>query len=95
MTKIYGINYDYIIVEEDGVILEKIDTRNNDIQIHFSDGTVIDIKYSVKKHKVWTMEIVEEGYSQYEIEEYDKEYSSHPSDELCIDAEYVDYKIVS
>lgn len=95
MIKIYGLNDEIIIVEENEVIIEKINTNNNDIIVCMDDGTAIEIKYSVKKHKIWTIEIIEEGYSQYEIEEYDKEYSSHPSDELCIDADFASYDIIS
>lgn len=94
MIRIYGVSDELIIVEENGVELEKIDCNHNDIQFEMSDGTIVLFQYSIKKSKVWTASIVDEGYGDYVIEEYDEEASETRSDAVEVDAEYYEYNFV-
>lgn len=92
MVKVYGINDETLIVEEDGFERE-LPTEHNDVRLIFNDGTVITFKYSVRRNKVWTVEIEDEGYSESDLTDYEDRYANIPSDSFEIDADLSDYEL--
>lgn len=95
MLKIYGASDDVFVVEEDGTVLEEIDCYNQDVSLSLTDGSVILAQYSIKKSGIWSIEVEEEGYGQYDLTEYDEEENPDTyTDVLEIDAELDSYTLI-
>lgn len=94
MLKIYATDDETIVIEEDGNIIDEIDTEHQDVSFVMTDDTAFLFEYSVKKNKVWTIEMQNEGFEQYDIEEHDEKCSEYPSDIIEIDSEVESYSLV-
>ncbi len=93
MIKIYGVNDELLTVEENEITTQDIECNHRDVRFYLDDGTTILFQYSVKRNKVWTATIEEEGYGEYDFEEYE-EGNEIKSDIIEIDAELLDYELV-
>lgn len=94
MISIYGASSDLVIVEENGVLLEKIWCDGKNVLLYLSDGSEVLAQYSIKKSGVWSLIIQTEGYGEYDLTEYDEKMSQVLSDTIDVDAELDDYVLV-
>jgi hypothetical protein len=94
LISIYGASSDLVIVEENGVLLEKIWCDGKDVLLYLSDESEILAQYSIKKSGVWSLVIQAEGYGEYDLTEYDEKMSQVLSDTIDVDAELDDYVLV-
>ena len=90
MISIYSKDSDTLIVEENGVEIEKIDCCGKDVIFQLSDGTVLSARYSIRRKSKWSFEIEKEGYGENEF----REEEGNSSDIFDIDAELIDYELV-
>lgn len=94
MISIYGASSDLVIVEENGVLLEKIWCDGKDVLLYLSDESEILAQYSIKMSGIWSLVIQTEGYGEYDLTEYDEKMSQVLSDTIDVDAELDDYVLV-
>lgn len=90
LISIYSKDSDTLIVEENGVEIERIDCCGKDVMFQLSDGTVLCARYSIRRKGKWSFDIEEEGYGENEL----REGEDSVSDVFDIDAELIDYDFI-
>ena len=90
-TKVFGYSDDVLYIESDEVNKE-IDCFEEDVEVYFSDGTVILFTYT--SEGLWKCEVTNVGTALYEVIEADNAYSDNYSDIFYIHADFKRYEKV-
>lgn len=87
MVKVYGASDDFVEIERSTYPEDEIGCYDSDVEITFTDGTVIRIGYPKENIAVWWIEVKKRGTAEQTLAVCNDENADPYSDVFEIDAE--------
>ena len=92
MTRVYGQSDDIVEVEGAPYPADEIGCYKKDVQIRFSDNTLIKVHYGKDDLGIWSIEVLNKGVAEQTLTECHDEDAEIYSDIFEIDADYVSHE---
>ena len=89
MIKVYGYSDDNLVIEGAPYPADEISCFEEEVQVWFSDGTIIRCGYPKEGKAIWWIKVLVDGTGESKLTVCDDEDADVYSDVFEIDAEYV------